>query len=111
MVIGYAGLNLYERLYIVQAKVATVLPNLSFTESNSAYIEATISYDDAIKLSKNMKVTLGFPAYNTYMQGKIEQIMMESVQQDTVRILIVPEKTIPEGWMRLPVEVKIDTWQ
>jgi hypothetical protein len=110
LMLVYGGLNLYERLYIVQAKVATVMPNLSFTESNSSYVEATLSYKDAVRLSKNMQVALGFPAYNTYLDGKIDQIIMESVQQDTARILIIPSKKIPESWMRLPVEVKIDTW-
>jgi alginate biosynthesis protein Alg44 len=110
-VLGYSGLNLYERLCIVQAKVATVVPNLSFTESNTSYIEATVSYNDAIQLKKGMKATLGFPAYDTYLDGTIEQIIMEGVQEDTARILIVPSKTIPDAWMRIPVEVKIDTWQ
>ncbi len=107
---AYCFMGIYERIYVVKASFAAIVPNLDSADGG-AMVEATFSYDNAVKLAKDMEVVISIPAHDIMQTGKVTEIMMNDTgaEDSKAKVYIVPQNPIPTEWIRLPVTVKIDT--
>ncbi len=103
---GYCFMGIYERVYVVQASSAAIVPNL---DTGGAIIEAVIPYEGAMKIAKNMQAKISIPAHDFAGVGKVTEIIMNNASVGEVLIYVAPAKPLPNDWVRLPVSLKIDT--
>jgi alginate biosynthesis protein Alg44 len=75
------------------------------------FVTATVSYDEAVKLTRGQSVQLEFLGKGNRIGGQVENVMMNSGEESsTARVLIKPEIELPVEFVGNPVAVKIDTF-
>lgn len=75
------------------------------------YVEATVSFDGAVKLTHGQPAQLNFLGQGDHVKGRIDNVLVNDGDgSGTARVFITPESKLPPEYVGDPVEVKIDTF-
>jgi hypothetical protein len=110
LLVLYCVFSIFERLYVVHAKAATVTLTNRTSGKGGVIVEALMDPKDAVRLAKGMRAVLGFPGYGKYYHGKVYEVLLEDMQKQSARVFVVPEETLPAELLHVPVDVKINVF-
>ncbi|MCC6597502.1 MAG: HlyD family efflux transporter periplasmic adaptor subunit [Alphaproteobacteria bacterium] len=76
---------------------------------NPLYVEARVSYEDAIRISKGQKAVLDIPGTTQDITGLVSGISIDAQTDASARVTIRPTQKLPVSMAGLPIRVRINT--